>query len=153
MVLKQRNPGPKATMVSDYDRLTWGKQLLFKPICVAVWISDGESECLHQMEQWWETREGNCISMSGWPFISDQSKDLRNEKKIQHLSSLSINTTQVRPPQQRNVGIVIRDEQNVDGIHSNGRRKTRIDSSKTNVKEKEKATYAMGNENERIQPL
>ncbi|XP_058223470.1 uncharacterized protein LOC131333133 isoform X2 [Rhododendron vialii] len=71
--------------------------------------------------------------MSGWPFIGDQSKG--------STSSTS------------NVGIVIHDKQNVNGICSNGRWKTRIDSTKTNVKGKEKATYAMGNENERIQPL
>ncbi|KAF7132763.1 hypothetical protein RHSIM_Rhsim09G0133800 [Rhododendron simsii] len=75
---------------------------------------------------------------------------IKSDKEVLLVMFVLLVDYQVRPPQQRNVGIVIRDEQNVDGIHSNGRRKTRIDSSKTNVKGKEKATYAMGNENERI---
>ncbi|KAG5538689.1 hypothetical protein RHGRI_019300 [Rhododendron griersonianum] len=51
-----------------------------------------------------------------------------------------------RHPLQRNVGIVVRDEQNVNDIRIN-------EAKQMSNKGKEKATYAMGNANEWIQPL
>ncbi|KAG5529810.1 hypothetical protein RHGRI_030252 [Rhododendron griersonianum] len=51
-----------------------------------------------------------------------------------------------RHPLQRNVGIVVRDEQNVNDIRIN-------EAKQMSNKGKEKAIYAMGNANEWIQPL
>ncbi|KAF7123449.1 hypothetical protein RHSIM_Rhsim12G0045300 [Rhododendron simsii] len=57
----------------------------------------------------------------------------------------------VRPHQQKNVGIVIHDEQSINVICSNEdeRRQELVQAKHMSSKGKEKATYAMGNKNER----